>query len=115
MKSKANGFNWENNNETQPEKRLLFFSDQKNPIRKTLRPSKKQKARKTGIYKIYEGVQSMKSREDKIKELIEKKIEFWYEWRPYEIADLFRGGLKGYDQMTDEAINEEYNIHFEEE
>ena len=57
----------------------------------------------------------MKNREEMIKELIEEKIEFWYEWKPYEIADLFRNGLKGYDQMTDEEVCEEYSIHLGED
>lgn len=55
----------------------------------------------------------MKNREQMIKELIEQRIETWYEWRPYEIADLFRSGLKGYDSMTDEEIKEEYELYFE--
>lgn len=55
------------------------------------------------------------TREKMISELIEEKIEFWYEWKPYEIADLFLHGLKGYEQMTDEEIEEEHNLHFEKD
>jgi hypothetical protein len=55
----------------------------------------------------------MKNREEMIEQLIEHRLDCWYEWKPYEIADLFRGGLKGYDEMTDEEIKEEYELHFD--
>jgi len=57
----------------------------------------------------------MKTREDMITELINEKIEFWYEWKPCDIADLFRNGLKGYDEITDEELKDEYELHFGED
>ncbi len=35
----------------------------------------------------------MKTREDMIERLVEHRIDCWYEWKPYEIADLFRSLL----------------------
>ncbi len=32
----------------------------------------------------------------------------------YEIADLFRSGMKGYDDMSDEELKDEYELYFEE-
>ena len=56
----------------------------------------------------------MKNREQMIEKLIEYRLDCWFEWKPYEIADLFRGGLKGYDEMTDQELSEEYELYFED-
>lgn len=57
----------------------------------------------------------LETREQMIERLIQQRLEGWFEWRPYEIADLFRGGLKGYDEMTDAELKEEYELYFEED
>ena len=57
----------------------------------------------------------MKNREEMIEQLVQHRLECWFEWKPYEIADLFRGGLKGYDEMTDEELTDEYELYFESE
>lgn len=55
----------------------------------------------------------MKTREQMTEELINQRLECWFEWKPYEIADLFTHGLKGYADMTDEELKEEYELYFE--
>jgi hypothetical protein len=57
----------------------------------------------------------MKTREEMIKKLVDHRIDCWYEWKPYEIDDLFRGGMTGYDEMSDEELKDEYELYFEEE
>jgi len=54
----------------------------------------------------------MKSREEMIEQLVEHRVDC-FDFR--DLADLFIGGLTGYDNMSDEEIKEEYNIHFKEE
>jgi hypothetical protein len=57
----------------------------------------------------------MKTREEMITRLVDHRIDCWYEWKPYEIDDLFRSGMKGYDEMSDEELKDEYELYFEEE
>jgi hypothetical protein len=35
----------------------------------------------------------MKTREEMITRLVDHRIDCWYEWKPYEIDDLFRSGM----------------------
>jgi hypothetical protein len=54
----------------------------------------------------------MENREEMIERLVEHRVDC-FDFR--DLADLFTGGLTGYDNMTDEEIKEEYQICFESE
>ena len=54
----------------------------------------------------------MKNREEMIEKLVEHRVDC-FDFR--DLADLFIGGLKGYDEKTDEELIEEYDLYFESE
>jgi hypothetical protein len=58
------------------------------------------------------GVLKMENREEMIDRLVEHRIDC-FDFR--DLADLFTGGLTGYDNMTDEELREEYELYFESE
>jgi hypothetical protein len=54
----------------------------------------------------------MKTREEMIERLVEHSVDC-FDFR--DLADLFINGMKGYDEMSDEEIKNEYEFFFEEE
>lgn len=57
----------------------------------------------------------MKTREDMREEMIDKLVEHKVtNIKLVNIANLFRYGMKGYDEMSDEELKDEYELYFEE-
>lgn len=54
----------------------------------------------------------MKTREDMIERLVEHRVDCF---DSRELADLFRDGFRGYEEMSDEELKDEYELYFEEE
>lgn len=54
----------------------------------------------------------MKTREDMIERLVEHRVDCF---DSRELADLFRDGLRGYEEMSDEELKDHYKYHFGEE
>lgn len=54
----------------------------------------------------------MKTREEMIEKLVEYRVDN-FDLR--ELADVFLGGIIGYDEMSDEEVKEQYELFFEEE
>jgi hypothetical protein len=50
----------------------------------------------------------MKTREDMIEELVEYRVDC-FDLR--DLADVFMGGVVGYDEMSDEEIKDQYELH----
>jgi hypothetical protein len=53
----------------------------------------------------------MKTREEMIDRLVEYRVDN-FDLR--ELADLFLGGIVGYDDMSDEELKDQYDLFFEE-
>lgn len=54
----------------------------------------------------------MKTREEMIDKLVEHKVT---NIKFVNIANLFRYGMTGYEDMSDEELKDEYELYFEEE
>ena len=53
----------------------------------------------------------MKTREDMIERLVEHRVDCF---DSRELADLFRDGFRGYEEMSDEELKDHYKYHFGE-
>ena len=51
------------------------------------------------------------NREEMIEKLVEYRVDN-FDLR--ELADVFVGGIIGYDEMSDEEVKEQYELFFEE-
>jgi hypothetical protein len=54
----------------------------------------------------------MKTREEMIEKLVEYRVDN-FDLR--ELADVFEGGIIGYDAMSDEELKDEYELCFAED
>ena len=52
------------------------------------------------------------NREEMIDKLVEQRVDN-FDLR--ELADVFVGGIIGYDEMSDEEVKEQYELFFEED